>query len=218
MSVDILGTSGWDQCRSMVQYSFTSTETRRLVRPPPLSHSSWTMSVQCLEEWCNRLTKGGDSAEKLDSWVTEWLRPSGRAADWSVKNEMPRVKPSYLFLSCPMPGLEDVLLPSTGQDGTEQTRSGNLALRHLIFHWSVRARPRPRSGVSFLQSLSRNCYLSTSFFQTLDKTKRNKWFSSPSHCLSFSSFNGYLSVSQVLVARDPASRVSRVTQWRKHGA
>ena len=49
MSVDILGTS-WDQCRSMVQYSFTSTETRRLVRtdspgrPPRLSHSSWTMS------------------------------------------------------------------------------------------------------------------------------------------------------------------------------
>ena len=48
MSADILGTS-WDQCRSMVQYSFTSTETRRLVmtdspgRPPRLSHSSWTM-------------------------------------------------------------------------------------------------------------------------------------------------------------------------------
>ena len=31
MSVDILGTS-WDHCRSIVQYSFTSTETRRLVR------------------------------------------------------------------------------------------------------------------------------------------------------------------------------------------
>ena len=48
MSVDILRTS-WDQCRSMVQYSFTSTETKRLVRtdspgrPPRLSHSSWTM-------------------------------------------------------------------------------------------------------------------------------------------------------------------------------
>ena len=42
MSADILGTS-WDQCRSMVQYNFTSTETRRLVRtdspgrPPRLS-------------------------------------------------------------------------------------------------------------------------------------------------------------------------------------
>ena len=31
MSVDILGTC-CDQCRSMVQYNFTSTETRRLVR------------------------------------------------------------------------------------------------------------------------------------------------------------------------------------------
>ena len=48
MSADILGTS-WDQCRSTVQYCFTSTETRRLVRtdspgrPPRLSHSSWTI-------------------------------------------------------------------------------------------------------------------------------------------------------------------------------
>ena len=47
MSVDVLGTS-CDQCRSMVQYIFTSTETRRLVRtdspgrPPRLTHSSWT--------------------------------------------------------------------------------------------------------------------------------------------------------------------------------
>ena len=52
MSVDILGTS-CDQCRSMVQYSFTSTETRRLVRtdspgrPPWLSHSSWIMKNGC---------------------------------------------------------------------------------------------------------------------------------------------------------------------------
>ena len=52
-SVDILGTS-WDQCRSMVQYCFTSTETIRLVRtdspgwPPQLSHSSWTMSLSVL--------------------------------------------------------------------------------------------------------------------------------------------------------------------------
>ena len=48
MSVDISGTS-WDQCVSMVQYCFTSMETRRLVRtdsqgrPPRLSHSSWTI-------------------------------------------------------------------------------------------------------------------------------------------------------------------------------
>ena len=44
MSVDILGTS-WAKCRSMVQYSFTSTETRTDSpgRPPRLSHNSWTM-------------------------------------------------------------------------------------------------------------------------------------------------------------------------------
>ena len=57
MSSDV----GWhirDQCRSMVQYSFTSTETRRLVRtdcpgrPPRLSHSSWTM----IRRWGKRDT------------------------------------------------------------------------------------------------------------------------------------------------------------------
>ena len=41
-----------DQCWSMVQYSFKSTETRILIRmdspgrPPRLSHSSWTMNSQ----------------------------------------------------------------------------------------------------------------------------------------------------------------------------
>ena len=54
MSDDISGTS-WDQCRSMVQCSFTSTETRRLLRTdspgrsPRLSHSSWTMAVVLIE-------------------------------------------------------------------------------------------------------------------------------------------------------------------------
>ena len=59
MSSDILITS-WDQCRSMVQYSITSTETRRLVRtdsrgrPPRLSHSYWTMErgwSQSVYDW-----------------------------------------------------------------------------------------------------------------------------------------------------------------------
>ena len=61
MSVDILGTSR-DQCRSMVQYSFTSTETRRLVRmdspgwPPRLSHSSWTtVRIAPLYRMCGRI-------------------------------------------------------------------------------------------------------------------------------------------------------------------
>ena len=39
MSVDILGTSQ-DQCRSMVQYSFMSTETRRLIRTQPRTATS----------------------------------------------------------------------------------------------------------------------------------------------------------------------------------
>ena len=54
----LTGTS-WDQCVSMVQYSFTSTETRRLVstdspgRPPRLSHSSSTMWFRMMMmSWC----------------------------------------------------------------------------------------------------------------------------------------------------------------------
>ena len=51
MSVDILGTN-CDQCRSMVQCCFTSTETVWLIRmespggPPQLSHSSWTLEFE----------------------------------------------------------------------------------------------------------------------------------------------------------------------------
>ena len=55
----IKGTS-WNQCRSMVQYSFTSTETIRLVRtdnpgrPSRFSHSSWTMTdTMCESPWYN---------------------------------------------------------------------------------------------------------------------------------------------------------------------
>ena len=64
MSVDILGTS-CDQYRSMVQYSFTSTETRRLVRtdspgrPPRLSHSSWTMTLPAQRTGFNTLDNWG---------------------------------------------------------------------------------------------------------------------------------------------------------------
>ena len=55
MSADILGTS-WDECWSMVQYSFTSTETSRLVRtdspgrPLRISHSSWSMIVNTFQK------------------------------------------------------------------------------------------------------------------------------------------------------------------------
>ena len=87
MSVDILGTS-WDQCRSMVQYSCTSTETRRLVRtdspgrPPRLSHSSWTMRSLDLADhsFIVRATVGSVCTKGLYleiSWTMLWLdRPS----------------------------------------------------------------------------------------------------------------------------------------------
>ena len=55
MLVDILGTS-WDQCQSMVQYSFMSMETRRLVKTdspgrPPNSH---TAPELCIRRWGKR--------------------------------------------------------------------------------------------------------------------------------------------------------------------
>ena len=58
MSGDILGTS-WDQCRSMVQYSFTSTETRRLVRDgqPRTATSTLTQLLN--------YGRGGPSAQVL---------------------------------------------------------------------------------------------------------------------------------------------------------
>ena len=71
MSVDILGTS-CDQCRSMVQYSFMSMETRRLVRtdspgqPPRLSHSSWTM------ESLGKMEKAFQGLESLGKLIGVW--------------------------------------------------------------------------------------------------------------------------------------------------
>ena len=56
MSVDILGTN-CDQCLSMVQCCFTSTETVRLIRTenpgrlPRLSHSCWTLSVRLIQNY-----------------------------------------------------------------------------------------------------------------------------------------------------------------------
>ena len=72
MSVDISGTS-CDQCRSMVQYRFTSTETRRLVRtdspgrPPRLSHSSWTMTYVSKKP-----------ASFIQTWWRQWSELNSR--------------------------------------------------------------------------------------------------------------------------------------------
>ena len=67
MSLDV----GWDQCRSMVQYCFTSTETRRLVRtdspgrPPRLSHSSWTMPQRPFSKTSYRAPFGSGEEEQV---------------------------------------------------------------------------------------------------------------------------------------------------------
>ena len=89
MSVDILGTS-WDQCRSMVQYCFTSTETIRLARtdspgrPPRLSHSSWTMVLCCfhslisIQTFRKALTASVDSCAKIKECSFSGVTNSGR--------------------------------------------------------------------------------------------------------------------------------------------
>ena len=59
--------------RNMVQYCFTSTETRRLVRtdslgrPPRLSHCSWTMSTRAIY-------KSDEQHVRLRSHVTRCLK------------------------------------------------------------------------------------------------------------------------------------------------
>ena len=84
MSADILGTS-CDQCRSMVQYSFTSTETRRLVRtdspgrPPRLSHSSfdWTFVSRVISFLYDVRVRGvvlmfNETAHSFFVWGSSW--------------------------------------------------------------------------------------------------------------------------------------------------
>ena len=97
MSVDILGRS-WDRCRSMVQYSFTSTETRRLVRtdspgrPPRLSRSSWTM---CHTFHLNGIyTPGGAAAFRQG---VQWLKI--RRNVYSLKTTEMKLKPRILIRS-----------------------------------------------------------------------------------------------------------------------
>ena len=112
MSVDILGTS-CDQCRSMVQYSFTSMETRRLVRmdspgrPPQLSHSSWTTWERCCC-WlllCSTILRSW--ADSLHSHVIlhEWLafhgtflniHPSGALTVVSTTLVVSNVQENYI--------------------------------------------------------------------------------------------------------------------------
>ena len=81
MSVDIWETS-WDQCRSMVQYSFTSTETVRLVRtdspgtrPPRLSHNSSTPLLRSTSSQSFILPPLPPPLIK-PSWVTRCLKPN----------------------------------------------------------------------------------------------------------------------------------------------
>ena len=71
--VDILGTN-CDQCVCMVQCCFTPTESIRLIRtespgrPPPFSHSSWTLMSQGSLGWDIY------SNRRLDTW---WSYPEG---------------------------------------------------------------------------------------------------------------------------------------------
>ena len=113
MSDDILGTS-WDQCRNMVQYCFTSTETRRLVRtdgpgrPPRLSHSSWTMWVHTAPELCkmrNRLQSYRAPVVRHFHWqvrcrsqlwgLTRAQRRRNGVCSWRQRNVVPLHKPPW---------------------------------------------------------------------------------------------------------------------------
>ena len=86
MSAGILGTN-CDQCRSTVQYCFTSTETIRLIRmenpgrPPRLSHSSWTMynwrsksgwHIAVIQPWRTQCRPGGSVCHQTAPLVSQW--------------------------------------------------------------------------------------------------------------------------------------------------
>jgi len=90
MSVDILRTS-WDQCVSMAQYCFTSTETIRLVRtespgrPPRLSHVQ-LLNCDCLHHCffvliqctpCYNVPRGAEIAQWLERRTRGWLKGPG---------------------------------------------------------------------------------------------------------------------------------------------
>ena len=76
MSVDILGTS-WDQCVSVVQCCFTSTETIILVRtespgrPPRLLHSCWALRAQA-SAWICILVRGPVCSPRTQHGITPW--------------------------------------------------------------------------------------------------------------------------------------------------
>ena len=89
MSSDVswlLGTN-CDQCLSMVQCCFTSTETARLVRtkypgrPPRLSHSSWTLSwaltTMYLNDYCIKWRQTGVT--------TLWSLPCDETVVWKFQ-------------------------------------------------------------------------------------------------------------------------------------
>ena len=107
MSVDILGTS-WVQCVSTVQYSFTSTETRRLVRtdspgrPPGLSHSSWTIQEGLIKQdylsyHCPLYGRQACSSRKLfllrrhaeEYWIHGWHSSITKEANLHDENTSP---------------------------------------------------------------------------------------------------------------------------------
>ena len=98
MSVDILGTS-CDQCRSMVQYSFTSTETRRLRRTDisgPAGTATSTLTQ--LLNYDAGIENGGSSIEKYGIGGPEF----------GIKEEFVTEKGRQLFHAC-------ALLLSTAQ-------------------------------------------------------------------------------------------------------
>ena len=109
MSVDILGTS-CDQCRSMVQYSFTSTETRRFVRVRTAqnghldSHTApelWVLfcDVSVFNASCVSLLVSRSSVAVMESmwpsWAVRHNEPSGfRGRYWTVLRHWSQLVPN----------------------------------------------------------------------------------------------------------------------------
>ena len=86
MSVDISGAS-WDQCVSMVQYWFMSTETIRLVRTGQLSHSSWALGMYDATHlnWCKLSLMQHFSTDATHlNWCNYHWRNTSRLTLWTT--------------------------------------------------------------------------------------------------------------------------------------
>ena len=121
----------WDQCRSMVQYSFTSTETRRLVRT-----NSPGRPPRLVSDWHSSCDYGRTRGEELKNEIAAGSRRLGLSE--SVKWNWEGVKEDTAG-----EGTEDVVTLSLELVGVGHTPSTAFSPAPFVY---LRAAAHPRRG------------------------------------------------------------------------